>query len=261
MGIFCGWNFIFFVKAIYGQQQTNFKLASGCAAGCLLVTTFLVANTGLAANVEPSASNLSNSDVSFLNVRVPLNSISVSINKYNLRDPDRKETTWVSMSPKGMRSRSADGEAEVVKNFGEHRVWMLNLKRKIKHEVDVQAFEQQFPDLTKFLLGVETQSNVLGSEPCSDFNAEYVGERDWRGQTVGEWLCKNDDGTSNNVQFYSDRWQFVVRVEFPDQNVEEAVNIREKEFDAVLFHASSELESVDLDYFLDGVKKLEKFEK
>ena len=186
-------------------------------------------------------------------------SLSASIQQYNLREPDQKETTWVSLSPFGMRTRSASGEAEIVKNFLQRRVWLLNLKRRIQHEIDVPAFEQRFPEFAHLLLGSETRSNVLGESACTDFIAEYVGVRDWRGQAVEEWLCKNDDGTVNSNQYFSQRWQFVVRVAFPDLTVEEAVNIKEKHFSPGDFQQTADMESVGLDYFFEGKKQLDKF--
>jgi len=255
-------NSSFKYKASYIQRAG--KLGLSVAFGIAVLPTMVIGNvtdSNVTSEKPTPNSELPLQELPGIRpITIPTVSFVAKLNQFNLREPDAIDEHWVQVSPDGMRIKASDGSFTVVKNFSQRRVWMINSKKKIQHEIDVTEFEQVLPHLSHYLLGVETESNVLGHSACNELSGELVGQRTWRGEVVEEWRCSDDSGGLINTQYFSQRWKFVVRVEAPDLTVEEVVNIKEQSIAISEFQGESDFNSVDMQFFFEGKRKLEKYD-
>ena len=183
-------------------------------------------------------------------------SISGVIRTYSNEYPDNYSETRFSMSPLGMRVTDAQSEAEIIKNFGTKRVWLQDRKSRLQFEIDVEEFKAYFPELEHYLVGPETQSNVLGAVACADWYGAIKGERVWRGQIVEVWECKEAEGLFVNKQYYNKNMGLVVMVQHPDSTVEEIRDVAIREFLTSDFFPDTQYKSVSYSEFANSTKHL-----
>jgi len=200
-------------------------------------------------------SRASEANISYKNIP----NITAVVKKYNMRHADSATTYWLRLSPIGMRVRNYISSSEVIKNFHQNRVWLVNSINKTSLEIDVQFYRLHFPDQLRHLLGVASISNVPGLEPCSDFQGKNNGKRLWRGQVVDEWICSSADGLLSSTQLFSQRWGLVVRVQHADLGVVELIDIKEAKGLQHEYIPDKTLNNIELFEFLDGNKKLDYF--
>lgn len=141
----------------------------------------------------------------------------------------------VQLSAKGLRSRqsSPDNNLELLQNFVDEKLWMIDWDRKILHEITAENnLAGSIADKEPFIAqqGDQPQSSVLAAEPCIDLQAVEIGLSRWRGQPVTVWRCEYADGEQFSELFYNEVWQLGVREERIDQTTIELVNIKPTEF-------------------------------
>lgn len=185
-----------------------------------------------------------------------LPSISATLRKYNERRANDATDYWVQLSPMGLRVRDVEGDSEVIKNFEEQLVWLVNTKKKTSFEIDIDFYRQHFPSQVRYLTGAASISNLLGVEPCDDLEGTKRGKRIWRGQIVQEWDCLSVEGVPFSTQLFSQRWGIVIRVRHSDLSVEELVDIREETSLINSFTPDEALHSIQISEFLSGKKPL-----
>jgi len=188
-----------------------------------------------------------------------LPNITAELVKYNEREPSVVESNWLQLSPQGMRVRDVNSGSQIIKNFDQQRVWLVNKKNNTSHEINVEFFRAMHPEQLPYLLGAESLSNISGTKPCADLQGRNNGKRYWRGQFVHEWDCLSDKKELLNTQLFSKRWNIVVQVKHADLRVEELVNIREKIPTAKTFLPDKALVHVDLSEFMTGRRQLESY--
>lgn len=186
-------------------------------------------------------------------------SINGVIRRYNLTTPEIYSDTWVALSPSGMRVTDVNTQSEVIKNFVLNRVWMLNQKLKVQHEVDVEEFSTQFPELKSILVGLRGKTNILGRKPCAHWNGSYQGERVWKGRVVQEWECNEDSGFLVSKQFYDIRVGLVIKVETTSGDTEELRNINESQAVLDVYLPEEHFNSVSLEEILTGIVPLRNY--
>ncbi len=196
---------------------------------------------------------------SALETHVEQQTVTGVLRNYSTNKPDVYAESWVVLSSQGMRITDEITQSEIIKNFAEERVWLQDRKSKLRHEVDVVEFNELFPELTHYLVGRETKSNVLGSQPCSDWASKLNGERVWRGMVVQDWSCTEESGVLINTQYFSEPLGMVVRVQHPDSMVEELRNIATRENQAKDYQPDAGFKSVSYLEFANIKKTLDSF--
>ncbi len=186
-------------------------------------------------------------------------SISAILKKYHELDPENVALNWIHISPIGMRVRDVSSRSEVIKNFSQQRVWLVNGMNKTRYEVDIKYFQQNFPEQLPNLLGVESISNIAGLKPCADLTASRSGERFFRGQVVEEWRCSTDDGELYSTQLFSSRWNLVVQVKHRDMSIEELTDIKKESYAPDYFQPIKSMVNVEFEEFMTGKRNLDTY--
>ena len=191
--------------------------------------------------------------------RTQIPTISAVLKKYNKHNPNLVQTNWIQLSPYGMRILDVDSKSEVLKNFEQQQVWLVNNRNKTSHKIDMDFYREFFPEQLPYLLGPESLTNISGLKPCADFTGVKQGKRTWRGQVVDEWSCQYDDGEIASTQYFSDRWKVVVFVQHMDNSIEELVDIQGEKIGANAFIPDSALRHVEITEFMTGRRLLDSY--
>lgn len=186
-------------------------------------------------------------------------SITAILNKYHERNPENVSSNWISLSPMGMRVRDVFSRSEVIKNFSQQRVWLVNGMNRTRYEVDIDFYKRYFPEQLPNLLGAESISNIASSTPCADLTSSRLGERFWRGQVVEEWRCSTEDGELYSTQLFSARWNLVVQVKHRDMSIEELIDIKEESYSVDYFLPVQNMAEVEFEEFMTGRRHLDTY--
>jgi hypothetical protein len=163
----------------------------------------------------------------------------------------------VQLSSEGLRSRQSlpDNHLELLQNFHDDRLWMMDWDRKIMHEVTAEdnlANNDSEAELFVAQQGDQPQSSVLAAEPCIDLNAVEVGLASWRGQPVTVWRCEFADGEPFSELFFNELWSLGVREERIDQTTIELVNIKPTKFISNNFYPPNYFRKTDFRELIFG---------
>lgn len=163
----------------------------------------------------------------------------------------------VQLSALGLRSRqsSPDNNLELLQNFVDDKLWMIDWDRKILHEITAENnIASDNPEEVAFIAqqGDQPQSSVMAAEPCIDLRAVKVGLARWRGQPVTVWRCEYADGEQFSELFYNEIWQLGVREERIDQTTIELVNIKPTEFLSTNFYPPNYFRKTDFRELIIG---------
>lgn len=185
--------------------------------------------------------------------------IHASVVNYLGTATDRKEEYWITFSSNGVRTNDPSKNLELVKNFDNSKVWMLNNKMNQMLELDLEGFSQAYPDEAKNMMLARTSDGLISEVPCVGLSKQHVGKKLWRGSLADVWSCVDEENIEISTQYLSESWGFVVRAEHISGYVEELRNMKIVEVPNDHFSVGASFEAVSFRELVMGEYQLEQY--
>jgi len=164
----------------------------------------------------------------------------------------------IELSPAGLRVRERAGgdDLEMIQDFVAKRLWFVDRRRGISHELPAELWSSPPPDD-----GAVPTGGLLGTEPCAG-HARRAGRRgEWRGRRVESWRCLDAGGETIAREFLDRRHGIVVRRQTADGLVDELRDVRAREFDTGHFSPPPRSRAVGAREFARGAPAIGPFDE
>ena len=172
----------------------------------------------------------------------------------------------IELSPDGFRAteRANGRQLEIVQDFVAERLWFVDRRRRVAHEVDLDelASGASEPNLP-------AASGLLDTTPCAGGVARSLGDAVHHGRAPSPppppppsgWECRSANGERIALEWMDVALGIVVRRRTPDGIVDELRDIRELAFGAGHFSPSSRFRDVDERELVRGAPALAAFDE
>lgn len=188
-----------------------------------------------------------------------LPSITALLKQYSLRDETVVQSSWVVLSPQGIHVSDTEGTSEVLKSFDSKRIWMIDRKRKLYYALEVEQYQEEYPELAANLFSQASATNLMGQTACEGWFGEFIGERIWRGQVVQEWHCTDEQQVLVNKQYLSTHYGLVIRVQSASLAVDELTDIKPQANNDYVFEPPASFYSVPKNQFINDQIELQRY--